>query len=175
MLSIFDLSIGLIWFILYRWKITEKISIRTTYFGLAHTIELFGFGLFYIFFSTKSFLFCTGLYTPGFEIDFSTEFLMGHSSGAHITTNYMKLGCHNIKGMILISPVDGVDPFGLIEDFCITPGEKLAFTTPTLIITGKSFLEALILASVNLQYYQRLFIEFQEKYKFTTCCEQILF
>ena len=61
---------------------------------------------------------------------------MGHSSGAHITTNYMKLGCHNIKGMILISPVDGVDPFGLIEDFCITPGEKLPFTTPTLIITA---------------------------------------
>ena len=81
-------------------------------------------------------MFCTGLYTPGFEIDFSTEFLMGHSSGAHITTNYMKLGCHNIKGMILISPVDGVDPFGLIEDFCITPGEKLPFTTPTLIITA---------------------------------------
>ena len=80
--------------------------------------------------------FCTGLYTPGFEIDFSTEFVMGHSSGAHITTNYMKLGCHNIKGMILISPVDGVDPFGLIEDFCITPGEKLPFTTPTLIITA---------------------------------------
>ena len=81
-------------------------------------------------------MFCTGLYTPGFEIDFSTEFVMGHSSGAHITTNYMKLGCHNIKGMILISPVDGVDPFGLIEDFCITPGEKLPFTTPTLIITA---------------------------------------
>jgi hypothetical protein len=98
--------------------------------------------IFYIIFSTKPFLFCTGLYTPGFEIDFSTEFLMGHSSGAHITTNYMKLGCHNIKGMILISPVDGVDPFGLIEDFCITPGEKLPFTTPTLIITaGKVIIE----------------------------------
>ena len=89
----------------------------------------------------KCFLFCTGLYTPGFEIDFSTEFVMGHSSGAHITTNYMKLGCHNIKGMILISPVDGVDPFGLIEDFCITPGEKLPFTTPTLIITAGRLLE----------------------------------
>ena len=92
-------------------------------------------------FQPKCFLFCTGLYTPGFEIDFSTEFVMGHSSGAHITTNYMKLGCHNIKGMILISPVDGVDPFGLIEDFCITPGEKLPFTTPTLIITAGRLLE----------------------------------
>ena len=42
-------------------------------------------------------------------------------------------------------------------------------------ITGKSFSEALILASVNPQYDKRLFIEFPEKYKFTTCCVQILF
>ena len=41
--------------------------------------------------------------------------------------------------------------------------------------TGKSFSEALILASVNPQYDKRLFIEFPEKYKFTTCCVQILF
>ena len=41
--------------------------------------------------------------------------------------------------------------------------------------TGKSFSEALILASINPQYDKRLFIEFPEKYKFTTCCVQILF
>ena len=41
--------------------------------------------------------------------------------------------------------------------------------------TGKSVSEALILESVNPQYDERLFIEFQEKYKFTTCCVQILF
>ena len=40
---------------------------------------------------------------------------------------------------------------------------------------GKSFSEALILASVNPQYGERLFIELQEKYKFRTCCVQILF
>ena len=33
-------------------------------------------------------------------------------------------------------------------------------------VTGKSFSEAIILASVNLQYDKRLFIEFPEKYKF---------
>ena len=38
--------------------------------------------------------------------------------------------------------------------------------------TGKSMSEALILESVNHQYDKRLFIEFQEKYKFTTCCVQ---
>ena len=42
-------------------------------------------------------------------------------------------------------------------------------------VTGKSFSEALILASVNPQYDERLFIEFQEKYKLTTCCVQKLF
>ena len=41
--------------------------------------------------------------------------------------------------------------------------------------TGKYFSEALILESVNPQYDKRLFIEFPEKYKFTTCCVQILF
>ena len=42
-------------------------------------------------------------------------------------------------------------------------------------VTGKSFSEALILASVNPQYDKRLFTEFPEKYKFRTCCVQILF
>jgi hypothetical protein len=35
--------------------------------------------------------------------------------------------------------------------------------------------EALILESVNPQYDERLLIEFPEKYKFRTCCVQILF
>lgn len=75
-------------------------------------------------------------FNAGLEIDYETMFLMGHSSGAHIGINYMKLGCHNIKGMVLISPVDGVDPFGFVQDFCITPGEKLPFTVPTLLLTS---------------------------------------
>ena len=38
--------------------------------------------------------------------------------------------------------------------------------------TGKSFSEALILAPVNPQYDERLFIKCQEKYKFRTFCVQ---
>ena len=42
--------------------------------------------------------------------------------------------------------------------------------------TGKSLLEALILASINpLLYDNRLFIELHEKYKFSTCCVHKLF
>ena len=52
-------------------------------------------------------------------------------------------------------------------------GKTLFFSL--VLFTGKSFSEALILASVNPQYDKRLFIEFPEKYKFTTCCVQILF
>ena len=73
---------------------------------------------------------------PDFHMDFEHTFVMGHSSGNHITINYLKLGCHNVKGMVLISPVDGVDPFGFIQNYCITPGEKLPFATPTLVISS---------------------------------------
>ena len=38
--------------------------------------------------------------------------------------------------------------------------------------TVKSVSEALILESVNPHYDKRLFIEFPEKYKVTTCCVQ---
>ena len=40
--------------------------------------------------------------------------------------------------------------------------------------TGKSFSEAVFLESVNSQYDKTLFIEFPEKYNFTTCSVQIL-
>ena len=36
-----------------------------------------------------------------------------------------------------MSPVDGADPFGILDNFVITPGEKVNFTIPTLqIVTG---------------------------------------
>ena len=41
--------------------------------------------------------------------------------------------------------------------------------------TGKSVSEALIFESVNPQYDERFFIESPQKYKFRTCCVQILF
>ena len=41
--------------------------------------------------------------------------------------------------------------------------------------TGKSVSEALIFESVNPQYDERLLTESPKKYKFRTCCVQILF
>ena len=49
------------------------------------------------------------------------------------------------------------------------------YQNQTQIDTGKSLSEALILASINPLYDNRLFIELQEKYKFSTCCVHKLF
>jgi hypothetical protein len=52
------------------------------------------------------------------------------------------------------------------------------FLQPKFNSTGKSFSEALILEileSVNPKHDERLFLEIPEKYKFTTCCVQLLF
>ena len=40
--------------------------------------------------------------------------------------------CGDVKGQILISPVDGFDPYGWIQNYIITPGEYLNYAMPTL-------------------------------------------
>ena len=47
---------------------------------------------------------------------------------------FMKHHCDLVKGQILFSPVDGVDPFGLIHNFAITPGQLLNYKIPSLLI-----------------------------------------
>ncbi|CAG7832824.1 unnamed protein product [Allacma fusca] len=69
-----------------------------------------------------------------FSIDFSNSIIMGHSAGNHQNVNFLKLSCANFSAQILLSPVDGADPFGLIPEYCITPGEKLNYVMPTLTI-----------------------------------------
>ncbi|XP_068212261.1 uncharacterized protein [Palaemon carinicauda] len=64
--------------------------------------------------------------------DFETLFANSHSAGGHAIVSYLQETCGNFKGLILMSPVDGADPFGFVDDFCITPGEQLNFITPTL-------------------------------------------
>merc|ERR1712215_621655 len=70
----------------------------------------------------------------GMHIDNDDVFLMGHSSGSHVIVEYLKHHCNKVKGQILFSPVDGFDPFGLVDMFAITPGEYLNYDTPTLLI-----------------------------------------
>ncbi|XP_050709242.1 uncharacterized protein LOC126995274 [Eriocheir sinensis] len=68
----------------------------------------------------------------GVHLDLNNTVLSGHSAGAHVMVEYFKIGCGNIRAQVLFSPVDGVDPIGLIPEFCITPGEYLNFGLPTL-------------------------------------------
>jgi len=70
----------------------------------------------------------------GLELDFDNVLIMGHSSGAHVVVEFLKHYCENIRGQILFSPVDGVDPFGLIHEFAITPGQYVNYALPTLVI-----------------------------------------
>ena len=37
--------------------------------------------------------------------------------------------------MILIDPVDGYDPFGIVKDYITNPPKQLPYFTPTLIIS----------------------------------------
>lgn len=38
------------------------------------------------------------------------------------------------KAVVMIDPVDGLDPFGIVKNFCITPGQKLMFSIPALLL-----------------------------------------
>ena len=51
-----------------------------------------------------------------------------------MVTQYLTDGCRGVQGLILMSPVDGVDPAGIIDNFVVTPGELLNFETPTVIL-----------------------------------------
>lgn len=71
---------------------------------------------------------------PGLSLDMEKLYVGSHSSGSHVAVNYQKLGnCSNVQANVFLSPVDGVDPFGVIHEFCIEPGQMLDFKTPTMI------------------------------------------
>jgi len=74
--------------------------------------------------------------SPGLIIDHDSMFLMSNSAGCHVTAEYLKHRCGLVKGQILLSPVDGEDPYGLIPVYAITPGEYLNFHIPTLILSS---------------------------------------
>ena len=60
----------------------------------------------------------------------------GHSSGAHVQVEYLKKSCGRVTGQVWLSPVDGIDPAGLVPVFCINPGTFLNYGTPTLLIAA---------------------------------------
>ena len=72
---------------------------------------------------------------PGVIVDMADRFmLMAHSAAGHVTTQYLNSTCGTVKLFIMLSPVDGLDPFGIKKDYIITPGKMLPFATPTLVL-----------------------------------------
>ena len=71
-------------------------------------------------------------------MDFTNIYFGAQSSGSHVAVQYIKQSqdCSLVKGMFLLSPVDGIDPFGMIQEYCIDPPNLLNFQTPTMIISG---------------------------------------
>jgi len=67
--------------------------------------------------------------------DLDRTTVMGQSSGNHIVGQALADSCGYAKAFVMIDPVDGVDPFGIIhtEDL-ITPGKKVNFSIPTLLL-----------------------------------------
>lgn len=87
--------------------------------------------------------------------------LIGHSAAGHVTTEYLYQTCGTVKLHILLSPVDGVDPFGIKKDYIITPGKFLPYATPVLVLAteldpkGKNLVEPPCAPSnlSNTRYY----------------------
>jgi hypothetical protein len=71
-------------------------------------------------------------------VDISRTAVMGQSAGNHVVGEGLKNGCSVAKALVMIDPVDGFDPFGVIQaQNLITPGEKLPFTIPSLLLDNE--------------------------------------
>ena len=62
-----------------------------------------------------------------------------HSAGNHLSVRRMvNWGCQKFTSMVMIDPVDGEDPEGIIKEYVIHPPAPVNFTIPALhIMTGK--------------------------------------
>jgi hypothetical protein len=61
--------------------------------------------------------------------------LMSHSASGHPIVSYLNKTCGLVTNAILLDPVDGYDPFGLVKIFITHPPTKLPFETPILLAT----------------------------------------
>lgn len=60
--------------------------------------------------------------------------VMAQSAGNHVVGDALVANCSIVKAFVMIDPVDGVDPYGIVRDDLITPGKMLDFTTPGLLL-----------------------------------------
>ena len=58
---------------------------------------------------------------------------MGHSASGHTLVSYLVKQCGLVTSLVLLDPVDGYDPFGIVKSFVTNPPAQLPFIIPTLI------------------------------------------
>jgi len=68
------------------------------------------------------------------KANFDELTLSGHSAGNHVICDYLQTSCGMAKAVVMMDPVDGYDPFGVVKNYCITPGQKVEFSTPALLL-----------------------------------------
>lgn len=68
--------------------------------------------------------------------NFEELIVSGHSAGNHVFCEFLKSDCGDskAKAAVMIDPVDGYDPIGIVKNYCTTPGEKLPFDIPALLL-----------------------------------------
>lgn len=71
-------------------------------------------------------------YDSELNVDYLNSLFASHSSGSHIALAQLETECLNFRGLVLLSPVDGGDPYGELPYFVITPGQKVNFSIPTM-------------------------------------------
>ena len=112
----------------------------------------------------------------GVTVDWDRFVLLSHSASGHVYAQRLSDTCSDAaKVLILLDPVDGFDPFGIIHDNIVPdPPATLPFIMPTLIIaTHKSDQGAALVPACtdpklsNLHFYNGLagptwFVRFEE-------------
>jgi len=56
----------------------------------------------------------------------------GHSAGNHIMVQMLQDACQDVQAVVMLDPVDGVDPYGREKQYAIHPPAKVNFTVPAL-------------------------------------------
>ncbi|KAK8374103.1 hypothetical protein O3P69_011840, partial [Scylla paramamosain] len=107
----------------------------------------------------------------GVVLNLANYILGGHSSGAHVQVEYLKKSCGDVSGQVWLSPVDGMDPAGLLPIFCIEPGKYLNYGLPTLhlaagydTVPGASGFACAPGELSNLRFYDALHPEIASKW-----------
>jgi hypothetical protein len=72
------------------------------------------------------------------DLDFDNKMAIGgHSGGARSVVQMLEdLGCNSAQALVLLSPIDGIDPFGMIDNFVIKPGTPTRAELPLLHISA---------------------------------------